>query len=259
MSVQPKQTTQQKYHLDNTLGRPRKNKSARVVLIAAVTLCIVIIGLNIFGSYQDKNSMVQYLEEKYAQEFAVKDTRGGGGTIGARGYLEATAYPKSDKSIEFWVRKSRNTIINQEYFTDNYPGKFWQEEDKTVVEQMLISVFGKLPEYNVDIMTSGTNRGRNIKSPLPTFADATQRYGKSIAYNLIVKLSEPEVLLDLNELRLVKLLEYLNGLGINSSLSYQLQTNSDSYIVNIFNEEIVELSNNPDTVRPFVEKKLRVK
>lgn len=125
----------------------------------------------------EQRQMQQYLEDKYGEEFVVKEPIRKAGGLGIEGFLESEAYPVKDNSLIFPIRMA-STFKN-----DEYAGVLWQREESKRIEPESRRIFGEDVSLGIEIKTTGTSRGDiNIVGNVSNFNTATNKYGKKILY-----------------------------------------------------------------------------
>lgn len=144
------------------------------ILIILLIMIGVATGRQMGGqSMSEQRQMQQYLEDKYGEEFVVKEPIRKAGGLGIEGFLESEAYPVKDNSLIFPIRMA-STFKN-----DEYAGVLWQREESKRIEPESRRIFGEDVSLGIEIKTTGTSRGDiNIVGNVSDFNTATNKYGK---------------------------------------------------------------------------------
>lgn len=159
------------------------------VLIIGVGLAVI--GVALFFSMGDSMAsermrMEEYLNDKYGQEFVVKNVRVTGAGLGVKGAWRGDAYPKSDPSLGFEIRRDQTTDkVDYETFLQT----LWTKQGTSEVEDFLSREFPDREYYSLRI-SPGNSPGNPlydlIQGETPSLDDALKNHKDVMVYELVI-------------------------------------------------------------------------
>lgn len=232
---------------ENSNKKGDKNVRPRRVLSVVVVVIVVLLSVSAFGFiylrdaisvYNIQNSMREYLQNKYNQEFLVEKPERKGSGLAVEGHIDATAYPKSDESIRFTV------VASSSGMADGYAGAVWTKSENERLKPIISDIFGEHVEVSIEVKTFGTARGAvPVSGTIPSFSNGAERYGSSILYTLYIKDGKS---IKGNEseasTKVYRLLPSINS-STDIIFSYRSQMGGKSYGVSLDQDKIKEIKN----------------
>lgn len=168
----------------------KKKKSSKkrwVLWLVPVVALVGFISWSSFGGAMvEQSKMAAYLKEKYGQEFVVKEVRVTGAGLGVQGSWRADAYPKSDPSVKFEIRRSQTTNeIDYETFLQTK----WTKEGSIEVEDFISKNLPDNEGYYLEI-TPGNSPGNTlydlVQGSTPSLSEVLKIHKDNIVYTLSV-------------------------------------------------------------------------
>lgn len=199
MPVANKEQKEQKQQSRNTNTKHswRGPLGAFIVAVAILAIGFMITLYNSGGiTLGQQTKFEKYLNEKYGQEFVIENVRVTGAGLGVKGAWRADAYPKSDPSIKFEIRRSQTTNeIDYETFLQT----LWTKEGSIETESFMTKSLPNNEGYYL-IITPGTSPGNtlydSIQGSTPSLNEALKSHKDDIAYTLtvndVIRTSEAE-------------------------------------------------------------------
>lgn len=130
--------------------------------------------------------MEKYLSDKYGQEFVVENVRETGTGLAVKGSWRGDAYPKSDSSLKFEIRKSQTT---DEIDYETFLQVLWTKQGTPEVEDFLAREFPNKEYYSLRI-SPGNSPGNSlydlIQGETPSLDEALNKHKDIMAYELAV-------------------------------------------------------------------------
>lgn len=179
----------------NTESNVKKTKTKKsaddmlpILLVVAIPLLVVgLLAWWLFGggwTLRYKPRIESYLQDKYGQEFIVKDIRSEGSSLGSPGFKIGTATPINDKALAF----DAGTDPGSGNFFDNYSRAIWVREETPRVEAFLADLYkpGEAPEVSLVINIPTPNAPDPIRGDVPMLEDAIKQYGNKMRYSLTI-------------------------------------------------------------------------
>lgn len=179
-----------------TADTPLPKQQKGILGILAIALGVGIIAIGIISTMnKDKvpqenidqaNSMVQYLQDKYGQEFTVENVRAEGTGLGVKGTWMADAYPKSDPSLKFEIGRSQTTGgIN----FDSFLQTLWTKQASGDVENFLSEQLPENDGYYLRVMAGSTNSDfyKSLQGETPSLTEMLEKHRDQLSYNLSVR------------------------------------------------------------------------
>lgn len=162
-------------------SKNRKRFLIKLLVISAVSLILIAsIWYWAFGEgVIEKTRMEGYLKDKYAQEFIVENVHESGASLGSKGALAATAYPKSDPALRFDIRRD---TINDTIDYENFLQKLWSRQGASEVEAFLAKEFPSNEGYVLKITP-----GFPVHGETPSLERAMREQASRISYSLSVR------------------------------------------------------------------------
>lgn len=154
----------------------------RPLLVCAISICAIIFMICI-SHYKDTldrlSEMTQYLNNKYGQEFVVKNYRIEGSGLGVEGDPTADAYPKNDPTLKFRIWDYGDVKKRTHLFGDDYLGERWEREYSEEIKEELYSILNKKIEYEVTIgINSSVSHNVKYKDNIPSFSEYKSKNNK---------------------------------------------------------------------------------
>lgn len=168
----------------------------------------------------EKKQMQEYLENKYGEEFVVKNYRVEGSGLGVEGDPTADAYPKKDASLKFEVWDRGHYKDDHHAYSDEYVGALWQREEYENLKPLMQKVFNTLPSYNVKINT--TARLDNVVKSSIGLKEGLEKYGHKISITISINSTERITATSRDHIsaRLYELIQQLSNINANITLIY---------------------------------------
>lgn len=186
MPVANKESKQQAWNT-NTKRSWRGPLGAFIIAVVIFAIGFIITLYNSGGiTLGQRAKFEEYLNNKYSQEFVVEKVRVSGAGLGVKGSWRAHAYPKSDPTIRFEIRRSQTTgKIDYETFLQTS----WTKQGLEEVETFLNKEFPEREYYSLRISPGNTPdspfyglvRGKTL-----SLRDALAGYNDGILYELVV-------------------------------------------------------------------------
>ena len=157
-----------------------------------------------------KQEAIQYLKEKYNDEFDVRDVR----YTWKTGTYYMKARPKEQPEITFNVRKSKS-----EPFSDTYLIRVWSEQAKQEMGDLLKPIYPKYMTYTVSAGFDESTEADVAGKEIPSYQELRQRTDKGsqelkifVIQNITPRNKEEQI--D----KIFQIITYLNENNIESSL-----------------------------------------
>ena len=216
MPIANKERKQQARDTNTSSLKRRGPISALIISI----LLVAVIGVTIFfasggNMIGQRAKFEKYLSDKYGQEFVVENVRVHGAGLGVKGAWRADAYPKSDPSLKFDIRRSQTT---KEISVDTFLEVLWTKQGTNEVESFLSKELPSNSGYLLKI-EPGDELYKSIQGETPSLETVLGSSSNLIAYSLTVRdvvdinlASEPsEPQLE----RALKIINFVKAKGIN--------------------------------------------
>lgn len=228
-------------------------------------LIIVIVGAVIAGAFfvaggmigggnmGDRSAAAEYLEEKYGKTFVVENEPNPmvKRALGDRPKFDGRAHATDDPTLTFWVGRQTDPVSD---FRDDYLGKYWAKQQRESVAAFLGTVFGTVPEFNVEIYPS--DKIKNLpKGNVPVYETVLTESGEEIQFNLSVVLKEK--LTDTNRDKhlnnLLKVINYAKERKVGYPVvGYALEAGRfDSYSCTISKDKLMAVTTTSDLMNCF--------
>lgn len=161
----------------------------RVFAIGAIIMGVVLIpiGAALFFNgglgMSESARFTKYLNEKYGQEFVVENVTVVGEGLGVQGTWKADAYPKSDSSLRFDIRRDQST---GDISVDTFLTVLWTKQGAGEVKDFLAR---EIPENDGYILRiePGKKLYESIQGYVPSLATALEGDKSLIVYSLSVR------------------------------------------------------------------------
>lgn len=199
----------------------------RTYIICAAMIIVGLVGVVLFftggGRVGQATRFTEYLNEKYGQAFVVENVRVSGAGLGVKGSWRADAYPKSDPSLKFEIRRSQTT---NEIYYETFLQTLWTRQGSGDVEAFLSKELPSNEGYFLEIKpgSPGNVLYDSIQGDTPTLSEILEKNKDKIVYTLSVRSAvatnseEPSAIQLENALKVVK---FVKEKGINiSSVRY---------------------------------------
>ena len=128
----------------------------------------------------------KYLNEKYGQEFVVENVRETGVGLGGKGAWVADAYPKSDLSLKFEIRRSQST---GEITMDKFLETLWTKQGSSDVEDFLAKELPESESYYLTISpgSPGSALYDFVQGSTLSLNEALKNHKDKLTYSLSVR------------------------------------------------------------------------
>lgn len=176
---------------------PAKSRKGNKALWIGALLALLIVIVASFAFYltigwkmAEERKMTDYLQDRYGKEFVVNNIRITGSGIGVEGSIRGDAYPKSDPTLKFELRKSQ---ASNDYDYDSYLSVLWSRQGRSEAEGFMKTI-GGVRSYELKIDTSVSFSGKLIRNT-PSLQEITQTpkpYSYFLAISSVLPVTESQ-------------------------------------------------------------------
>lgn len=216
--------------LPGTPQKPKKTRTILIILLVVFSPVIIpiilfilfVIWTSVEGYFEPKimrHNALQYLQEKYNEEFVVANYRTSSTGLGDPGIGCFDAHPKDDASLQFEFCLSRD---NNGYIVDEYISETWRQEERSRLTKLIEREFDDgsvvLNFVRPSVATSFPLY-KSIKGKPPVFASIAQEGGYSYVVHVDFYTSDlesrPKELVDA---KIVKFLKAVEQVGVEKGI-----------------------------------------
>jgi hypothetical protein len=195
------------------------------------------------GPWGNQLQMTWYLQNKYGQDFVVKNVHLQGSGLGVRGDWTADVYPKNNPSIKSQLSRVQGT---SQYEHDTFLDVLWTHQAQKEVDQF-IKQLGYVKDYTLTISAS-SDFINSVHGSTPSF-DEVRRTPSTFGYDLSVQSTLPASEREPSNAQLtqaLRLVQYVKQMNSISPEVHYLYKDDNFNAVNRFGQILYEYSINVD-------------
>lgn len=236
----------------------RKQTNKKVVQGLSI-LIVLLIGVSVMtGCVANKKAKIkvldvqakEYLENKYDEDFVIKESDITLNEIGDKPYYGASAYPSDDPDIVFGLGKYAEKTDGT--FIDGYISSALTKEKTKEIEKVLTKQFGFVPEYKFAVRVDSKYTDE-FSGEILVYEEALEIKGVTSLYlDIEISGTYDDSTMLMHAKRVFEIFRHLNTMNTEVSLYYSIDISSqeDKYNTCMCRLDEKMVINSPEDVVP---------